>query len=513
MAFNARNAKINSNGNMDYNSDLKLRNCFVCKTLCSNTCETCGESYCSKKCQIADWQSHKFVCFAMPDLIMGPALPNNQQYKSNVRAQHQNHKHIQNECNKSTNSTSRLPTQSQSKEFSFAQPPNNNDDVVLIFAKSSNTFYIRTCSSNDQYIADSKDFDLHGRSSRRILQLPSKEDIVLVKHKGNFYRAIVITTPTAEDDIEVALCDIGNKLLKSLSQMRQISDELRNRKRYNFLLTLEYLPSGVKKTEWTRLQDLISKGTVFKLQFEGDDWASGKNFKLLEKSSGKPIDELWLQNELQNGGGEQISTLETRTIEESMKSLEIDAKNEPVENSGCIQAGKVVLSDFIIETLPELADLIVVDNSTIYVGCVSVILHENLEKFTELHIKVQTFGSNLQDEYEPEPDEMCLAKFQGDWCRAVFYPPNCFLIDYGNLEVIDRKDMRKYPLELKDPCYTNLCHIQNFTSAPVQKIKDNLEKLLEVYSEHKSCICVSGTNDPNEYDVTFPKILDLVKEK
>ncbi|XP_060646527.1 uncharacterized protein LOC132784723 [Drosophila nasuta] len=43
--------------------------CLVCSTQTSLVCHRCGDYYCSRECQLKDWQRHRYICFPIPPLV------------------------------------------------------------------------------------------------------------------------------------------------------------------------------------------------------------------------------------------------------------------------------------------------------------------------------------------------------------------------------------------------------------------------------------------------------------
>lgn len=43
--------------------------CVRCTAHTQLVCHRCGDFYCSKKCQLQDWQRHRYICFALPALV------------------------------------------------------------------------------------------------------------------------------------------------------------------------------------------------------------------------------------------------------------------------------------------------------------------------------------------------------------------------------------------------------------------------------------------------------------
>lgn len=43
--------------------------CVRCTVPTQLVCHRCGDFYCCKKCQLQDWQRHRYICFAIPALV------------------------------------------------------------------------------------------------------------------------------------------------------------------------------------------------------------------------------------------------------------------------------------------------------------------------------------------------------------------------------------------------------------------------------------------------------------
>ncbi|XP_070063574.1 uncharacterized protein Veneno isoform X2 [Drosophila virilis] len=43
--------------------------CVLCGSKTSLVCHRCGDFYCTKKCQLNDWQRHRYICFSIPALV------------------------------------------------------------------------------------------------------------------------------------------------------------------------------------------------------------------------------------------------------------------------------------------------------------------------------------------------------------------------------------------------------------------------------------------------------------
>lgn len=531
MSNNSREAEVPRNGDTN--------DCFVCKKVCNKTCSRCGEFFCSKNCQSIGWRDHKYVCFEMPELIVRPTTSNGQPNRNHSNFNNVNRKvfqHKQNGFNENGQSTSKTASSAEPKQktFNFADAPKNNDDVTLTCVENANTFYIRACENDDEFMKNAKDFDHHGRSGRKLSLLPQRCDIVLAKYDSLFIRAVVLKVES-QDRIQVAFADTGRKGFRKIHDLRQLSDELISRTRFNFKINLNTLPNGTDEQSFTKLINFVRDKIVFTLQFDGNDWESATNFNLLRKDCGSPIGML-IGGEANNLAAKKTTPTEVHipkapveenpieprekfesTIEPREKLMspiepreKLVSPIQPRENlvspiqprEKLMSPKPISLRDLTTETLPEVADLTILDDSGITTGCVTVILTRNIKKQSDLHEKINERFDKIAEVYEPQPDELCLVKFEDEWYRAVYYSPRFCLIDYCSMVDIDSHDVRKYPKELTDPCYVFFGNIQGFSPASL----DQLKKALEPGSQHLSCLCSKVTDEPNEYDVTFPSV-------
>ncbi|XP_037050667.1 protein vreteno-like [Bradysia coprophila] len=512
--------------------------CLVCKKSSFNTCSRCGEFYCSKQCQRVDWHKHKYYCFDMPELIMKSPDSSDQQF-NDIRFQSDNRRILQNLRGGEhrfewVESIERSRTALESNEkigwtpqkrvvFNFGDYPRNNDDVIITHVRHANSFYIRTCSSDIEFEKNAKDFDDYGGKGMKLTSLPQKNDLVLVRFDARFQRAIVLQDVEKTDDIVVGLIDTGRKVSKSLKNMRQLSDELKRRKRYNFVVTLDHLPPGVMSMPFNELRKLVNNRTVFKIKFYGHDWQTASNFRLLEKESGLPIEKLVKcesngnDSKVNNSGKLLVNTLPmgrlplrgkppSHTTVKRTASTTIHSPNAAEKLIKSLRP--ISFADLCTETLPKVAKLIILDNSSANLGYVSAIATKNILKLDDIHNKVGECGDVMHDIYKPKLEELCLVKFEGEWYRAINYGSKFLLIDWGYVEDIDARNIRRFPEKLKIPCYTFVCRVQNAAQRLAQDTTqiERLKKLLDIQSEHPDCFCVHVEGELMEYNVTFPKL-------
>lgn len=523
-------------------------------------CGRCRELYCSQECQRNDWREHKYYCFAMPGLVTLPSLngqadrivqngTNGREHRNERDGREQSNQLSHQQCSAvNTSVASNASDASTSPPWTFCDPPSNGDDVVLTSVKSANVYYIRSCRNNNEYKMCADEFDRHGRNALRLIAVPQKNDIVLVRHNGIYHRAVVLSSNNTDADIKIALVDLGRKVQKRIHDMREMSEELKRRTRHNYILALEHVPSKMEASLFKKITTFVEKETVFTLRFDGDDWATAKNVKLFEKGTGTPIEVLigvetnhvstknTVEQQPSKGPSSNTSVARTQRSEEpssTTSAIPNRGRDEPINSSApapnkkvepiissptpsssnneVISPKKLTLADLTSSNveLPNLVDLMITDSTTIEGGYVSAIEKKNAQQFHELHSKVQKYGERSREVYECNSNELCLVKWEGEWYRAASFDSQFLLIDWGACTTIERNDVRQYPEELTDKSCLLTCNLIGFSPERDGKYMEAIKELLSDLSEHRNCEC-ERADDAGEYNVRFPAIKELI---
>ncbi|CAG9762289.1 unnamed protein product [Ceutorhynchus assimilis] len=132
-------------------------------------------------------------------------------------------------------------------------------------------------------------------------------------------------------------------------------------------------------------------------------------------------------------------------------------------------------------------------------------------------VSVEKPGDN--EPYEPAQFEMCLAKYDdGTWCRAMATGDNdekveVKFVDYGNIEKVNRADIRKLPENMKSiPIFGINAQIEGFeiTDAVEKQLKELIPdgELLEINMK-----VGKKTQNRMNYSVELPSIHRILKEE
>lgn len=511
MATAKRNVNKNQiNGGNKWNSERGSGKCSVCNSTCYYKCSRCLELfYCSEQCQKQDWTQHKHACFRMPPLIhinnLGASSNGNYAYPVQMNGDNQNGNFGKSGHNQSSQSTRSLSSKQSnesipSRKIQICDPPNNNHKVLLTCVSKGNAFYIRAYAKDVEYTKNSEDFNEYGRTAKMLTETPNRSEIVLVQHNKTFVRGIMLSSHSMK--INLALADIGSTVTKTLNDLRWVNDDLALRNRSNVKIILQHMPEQLDDESMAYLENCITKKTIFKIQFDGNDFSSGCNFKLVEQNSETELSVL-------------LEGLKNRASSNSSLNHAVKSP-EPTFTKAELQADltypKFFWKDLKYVKLSKIAHVLIVDTSKVADGFVSVVPAENNKQWVDLHLRIKENKLYLKEEYQADQDEICLVKWKedGEWYRAqcTDLETNCFyFIDYGNEVCIDQTDVRKIAMELRGPCYTALCQIRD---CPIDADL-NMELLEELQefcngSEHKDCKVTLEDEGFNLYGISLPEV-------
>lgn len=178
------------------------------------------------------------------------------------------------------------------------------------------------------------------------------------------------------------------------------------------------------------------------------------------------------------------------------ESIEHGIITVSVEGEVDAPSDMITMNDIDVVPLPEGAnkDVFCLDFSNVGSGYVSLCAQsDKAVKFIEsMGVKMSKYCEEMKDEYRPQVNELCLAKFEDEgWFRALtlkVIEPNKFeimFIDYGNISKVTSSAIRKMTSDFTHPCLMNVCYIKDFPKAPT---KDDITKAA-IYFDANPALC------------------------
>ncbi|BFF90437.1 uncharacterized protein DMAD_08961 [Drosophila madeirensis] len=256
--------------------------CVLCAVVAERVCQRCGDSYCSKECQTADWQHHRYICFPMPALVMPRAFSilQCQEELSMDMAGVSKPKSIKvtaapiagsTSSSTSTSSCSTAPTISGiGAQMAAADPktsnpsspssvlsnksasiktknkittlptvaiPPSNSVVIISGFRSANRCFVRSEYADQAYSQVCEKVNALGNEMPKVKNL-RLNGFVLALHNGVFQRGKVMQT-RPHKTAKLLFVDQGIIKMREMESMREISDELLALPSFCFLVQLK----------------------------------------------------------------------------------------------------------------------------------------------------------------------------------------------------------------------------------------------------------------------------------
>lgn len=124
----------------------------------------------------------------------------------------------------------------------------NHSKVYITYVCNQSSVYVRLIDSNNEYINFLKSVDDSANTSANLSEFPNRENIVLAPFEGNYYRALVISANNS-DAIRLAFLDFGNVESIPFNKLKELSADLKFKKRFAVKLTLDSVSSDTKYSD------------------------------------------------------------------------------------------------------------------------------------------------------------------------------------------------------------------------------------------------------------------------
>ncbi|KAH8409812.1 hypothetical protein KR222_008639 [Zaprionus bogoriensis] len=220
--------------------------CVHCNGTTRLCCQRCGDFYCSKSCQLKDWQRHRYICFALPALVQPracSALCDNMPEalvtpapitQAPLQAPHaapaakpQNNNKNNNLQKINGNNAAVKPAPAKQPTLTFAERPANNSFVVVKNFRYANRCFVCADSAAAAQAQRNICEQLHsqGKPLPRTGAL-SCFNYALAKHEDQLQRVQVTSVRGQPNSVIVIYVDLGIVKQQHISELSAISAEL-----------------------------------------------------------------------------------------------------------------------------------------------------------------------------------------------------------------------------------------------------------------------------------------------
>lgn len=365
--------------------------------------------------------------------------------------------------------------------------------VCLTAFRSYTILFVRSLSTPDleHYNHIMQSVAKCAQTSPSLKELPVVGQMVIAQYTDdNYYRAIV--TKVQDDKVAISYIDFGNIEITNIKKLKTLSDDLKQLRSCTTKIVLKDVSQDVPTTEkvCNYLSCLLGTQVPLICTFDGIPSKDGVYLELHDGSCVNTIINEMLALPTPKSADEDktcymmndINVVSLGNIGETIKVLVLH----------CIEAG------YEYTMCPLDYDLI------IHVCGI-------MPKQTKTYCESSEF-------YIPREKELCLALYEDKWYRATcisrsatMTASSVFFIDYGNVEMVDHKNIRLMPKDFITPdALASICNIVN--AGPIDsngKYSSEVENKISTFIVHYATIevkIVEFVEETGIYKVELPSL-------
>ncbi|KAH8251674.1 hypothetical protein KR038_004348, partial [Drosophila bunnanda] len=435
-----------------------LRECVTCHNWTDVCCKVCSMPFCNEECFDNVSKAHQESCGTGKELDLGDSVGSR-------------------------------------RKFPKPQMPPSGSKVKITAFQQTNVCYVRSAALHDEvaYTRVLTEVMMEGKASARLDTLPKSGQMVLVKFETEIIRAMVINVDNLKD-IYVVCIDFGNLEVLKLEDLYQCSPYLAGLPCYTIAVQLRGVPKCFMSPNIREAMYELSGVMVYKLKYSKKEYDSVKNIQVAV-----------LNDVYKNGSlNRLLKTITSPTV-------------PPLSDPGFKED---YLPHIYLPTGKNI-DLVVMDNTLLKCGLIYCTLKDLSYEVTKIQRDMQAYGESSSTTcsfYAPPKDELCVAKYEGKWCRGLSMElvgdgyPSILFLDYGNIVPIHVSDIRPYPPQFKFPVLTTELDLigspENLTAEQIRRLEEHL-----VVGSTVTCNEIVHCQESNNYSVRFDELQNIFNLK
>ncbi|XP_054002294.1 uncharacterized protein LOC128889026 [Hylaeus anthracinus] len=313
----------------------------------------------------------------------------------------------------------------------------------------------------------------------------------------NYYRAIV--TAVADDKVTISYIDFGNREVTNMKKLKILNDNLKQLQSCTSKIILKDVPQDKPMTN--EISDYLSN-------------LVGREVPLICTFTGIPSKD-----------GVYLKSHDGDNINKTISELLIPTwKRSDEKDLTCY-----TLNDIAVASLGKVGDVVNVAVAHVleagYKYTMYPLDYDLITHISDIMPKSMAKYCESNDHYIPRENELCLALFNGEWCRATCYrrsetasTSTVFFIDHGCIESISHKDIRLMPKDFMTPsALISVCDIVNLAPLDSQgkyssKIEKRISELIDLNIPIEIKI-VKCDENAGLYDIELPSIRKKLVEE
>ncbi|KAH8361762.1 hypothetical protein KR200_005401, partial [Drosophila serrata] len=434
-----------------------LRQCVACHNWTDVSCKDCSMPFCNEECFDDVNKAHKESCGTGKELDLGDSVGSR-------------------------------------RKFPKPQMPPSGSKVKITAFQQTNVCYVRSTEYHDEvaYIRVLTEIIMEGKEAARLENLPKSGEMVLVKFETEITRAMVLYVDNL-NDIYVVCIDFGNVEVVKLEDLYQCSPYLAGLPCYTIAVQLRGVPKAFLSPNIREAIYELSGTMVYKLKYSKQEYDSVKNIQVAV-----------LTEVYKNGS---LNRLLKTIMSPTVPPLSDPGFKEDYLPHISLPTGKNI-------------ELVVMDNTLLKFGLIYCTLKDLSYEVTKIQRDMQAYGEKPStcSFYAPPKDELCVAKYEGKWCRGLSMElvgdgyPSILFLDYGNIVPIHVSDIRPYPPQFRFPVLTTELDLIGSPENPTDEQVRRLEQYLVVGST-VSCSEIVWCQESNNYSVRFDELQNIFNLK
>ncbi|XP_003424728.1 uncharacterized protein LOC100121386 isoform X2 [Nasonia vitripennis] len=379
---------------------------------------------------------------------------------------------------------------SEEKGILYA-PLSNGNEVMLMHFSSQNSLHVRNMENLEKERVHKLDQDVAKYAlNRKPLSAPLVIGQIVLAHyilDNNYYRAIV--TAVKDKKVVIKYIDYGNDEEVSTDKLFELSEELKEQTSGIRKIKLKDVPENVPLTQEAKdyFDQLIINSTILKCTFTGDPLKDGVVLKTDKNENVNDVVRTYLKPTWERG------------VEDDKKVYTLYDLPDP-------KLGDVgdLIKAIVLCYYEENGSLILCPDDQIALNAIYYDMQKIIDKYIE----------KTTNHYIPRDEELCIAKYQDKFYRAVCIlsaaTPNesrVLFMDYGNTELVPHTDIRLFTEDFtRFPAFGIICSLS--PTIPEEKLTLPVSKRIAELLPTSNSITVKiiSIDDDHSHQVEIPEL-------
>ncbi|XP_049311915.1 protein vreteno isoform X2 [Bactrocera dorsalis] len=483
----------NNHNNRGIERPKDIGQCANCDRSCDIVCARCQTYFCGLECQRKAWPKHRQICGK--ENIKNSFKGLNENLENKCFQEEKVHVESNNKENESSlNTSTSSGVVEKSTEMQSRKIPRSGNLVALTAVSKTNIVFIRSKADEDNlnFFKFINNVQNTAKQLKKLSKTPICGQIVITNFAGQYNRAMILNSDN-EQHIKLVYMDYGNLDARKLEDLYEAPEQFIQVQRFVEPVILKDVPEMYMTEEIRKFMYSYLDGIDLVVKYDE------KNDLLSDK------------------GVYEVELFDGTTNQNFNKMVAKLCK--PTEPTNPDEA--YFVNHLPQKQLPEgdNIELVVMDNSLLCTGCISCSTKKWAIEIEKFQSDLQLYGESLKDQcYTPRIGELCIAKYKvdGKWYRGRCLEivgdgfPSIIFFDYGNIGMVNVKNIRRYPAQFTFPIYTCDCEIKGL---PEQCEADLVQKLEELIPNGSTIHCENVTvyKDDNFHAITLPKLIHNLK--